>query len=520
MSNTLLSDSKNTKYNTSIKIILVFVFYNLLVAALLSYHELWEDEWLGIQIGLDLSSFSVFLENMRMNGHPFIWYLLCKFAWTIYPSLNSIKILHWCITLLTSYILLFRVRVSLLMKIFFLFSYFMMFEYAVVLRNYSIEVLFVLLCLSEIQKEERKNYFIILFCVAGMVLTHAYGLMLSGGFLFYLFYDKITYPKLWFSDKSFNMLLAGYIGSAILMIYCVHPDKKTYFYPENHSQLVNLFLQSPKALANIWNAIINIPLPIVGFRNSNIIDGIIRNLCSDYLQDEKKTRIAIYITKAILVLPVLYGIYKYFKPEKKILFTLLFIWGSIFIFQIEIFWGLIRHNGFYLVSLFMVVCLSENINKRFIEGLMALQLICAFFAVYMEFGHDFSGSKSCADYINTHFNTKQNIAIEIDNPPYFNAIKGYLNAGSNTYINGIFQKKNYVEWQNLDPDEVYNDKNFDTQIKILSKLTSDQKALVLCYNPEINHKKELDSLTKAGMKFYKFDNTISTEDFYLLTSKN
>ena len=517
-------EALKTKKDVILAVVALF-FYIILTSVLLHFHEFGRDEWQAIQIGNDIHNFPDLIHRLRAEGHPFLWFAICKFAYTIDSSLSTIKLIHFFITWAIAFILLLKINVRIAYKILFLFGYFMFYEYAAIVRNYSLVILFAMIALRELQKEKKYNIYILILALAGMACTHIYGLMMATGIVFYLFYDKLQSPRKIFSDKKLNILLLLFISISIFTAYCLWPEKRAYLYPAEHSKILNLVLQAPKALASIWNALINIPPFIVNFHNENIVDFILQKTVLSSMQDERKLHIIIYIVKSILLLPVLFGIYRIFRKEKKLLFTLIFTWGLFYIFQVEIFWGLIRHNGFYFVSLFLLICLKKEMDHKsniFITSLLGLQLIAAAWAFSMEMQYDYSGAKrTVASIIQT--SGSQKLLIETNNPSYASSLKGYLSNDMNRtsfYINGKTEKTDYVKWENISADKDYNDgSDFQWQLNCLKDISfgpefsKTKKVLVLSYDPKIKNKASVDSLINSGVNFRKFDNTINDENF-------
>ena len=510
---------------------LVALFIYILLSSLqLHFHELGRDEWQAIQIGNDIHNWPDFIHRLRSEGHPFLWFLICKIAYAIGGSYHFVKLAHFFITWGTAFILLRDVRTKMIYKILFLFGYFMLYEYDAIVRNYALVVLFAMMALKELQKEEKYNIYYLLLALAGMAFTHIYGLMMAGGIVFYLFYDKLLSPKKLFTDRKLNILLVVFSSIVLFTTYCLWPEKRAYLYPAEHSKIINLILQGPKALASIWNALINIPPFIVNFHNENILDFILKKTVFSAMHDERKMNITIYIIKSVLLLPVLFGIYTIFRKEKKLLFTLIFTWGLFYVFQVEIFWGLLRHNAFYFISLFLLICLKKEQNGyTFITTILGIQIVAAIWAFSIELTHDYSGAKRTIASI-TDENKTQKILIETNNPSYASSLKGYLEDDmkrTSFFINGKTEKTDYVKWENIPADKDYNDgSDFCWQLNCLKDISfgpefmNTKKMLILSYDPSKKNKPEVDSLVNAGVEFKKFDNSINDENFYVLKFKD
>lgn len=115
--------------------------YALVLAVLLCFHEPWRDEWQAFMLGRDSHSLAELWNNRYYDAHPPLWHFLLFVASKISRSVVTLKVLHWLIATAAAAVWLaycplpWRYRVALV------FGYFLLYEYAVISRNYALGVL-------------------------------------------------------------------------------------------------------------------------------------------------------------------------------------------------------------------------------------------------------------------------------------------------------------------------------------------------------------------------------------------
>jgi hypothetical protein len=111
-------------------------FYAALVAFAIPYHEPWVDEAQAWQLAKSLSLTSLFKTYIRYEGSPGLWHFL---LWIMVRIHISYAGLHWiCGAIATAGVglLLFKSPFPRYLKLSLPFTYFLLFQYAVVARNY------------------------------------------------------------------------------------------------------------------------------------------------------------------------------------------------------------------------------------------------------------------------------------------------------------------------------------------------------------------------------------------------
>jgi hypothetical protein len=118
--------------------------YTCLLAIATWKHTFWRDETQAWLIARDSHSLTALLHNVRYEGHPPLWHfvLYCITFFTANPE--WMKLPNFLFSLAAAFIILSAKQVPAWARVGFVFSYFMLFEYAVIDRNYMIGILFLL----------------------------------------------------------------------------------------------------------------------------------------------------------------------------------------------------------------------------------------------------------------------------------------------------------------------------------------------------------------------------------------
>ena len=247
-----------------------------------------------------------------------------------------------------------------------------------------------------------------------------------------------------------------------------------------------------KQISTIYKGFIPLPNFLeTHFWNTNIVDSLnieylkihfkYFNLLEHWLFEKRKLQID-FIKNILLILlsvSVILGIYFSFHKDKKIVF--LYFLGAIpmFILFAFIFHGSVRHHGhFFLLYLICYWFLIKRGNqttfsKTFLTLILAVQLPGGFYAYYMDWNYDFSGSQKVAKYIKSNFN-KENTLITGAYDYTLAPISYYLATDIYNFQNN--QLNSFVKWGKEKPYYKYE---IFKRIDSLSKATNKDVLIVL-----------------------------------------
>ena len=199
------------------KIIIIFI-YLVISFFFICFHEEWRDEAQSWLIAENLNFFEL-LDQMKYEGHPYLWYLiLMPFAKIGFPYFTQ-KVISWVIVGIGAILIFTKSPFKFSTKVLILFSWPMIYLYSAVSRSYCLIPLFIVLtALFYKDRNEKPFRYVISLCL----LANTHIIMLGFvGMLFLTFYiDKIKERKN--NSKKYNIkIFISFIlvGTILLLSY-------------------------------------------------------------------------------------------------------------------------------------------------------------------------------------------------------------------------------------------------------------------------------------------------------------
>ena len=151
--------------------------YAVLVAFAIPYHEPWVDEAQAWQLARNLPLTSLFKTFIRYEGSPGLWHLL---LWMMVRAHISYAGLHWisgAVATSAVWLLVFKSPFPRYLKLSLPFTYFLVFQYAVVARNYVL----VPVLLFFVATSWRKSPFRLALALGLLANASLHAAVISGG---------------------------------------------------------------------------------------------------------------------------------------------------------------------------------------------------------------------------------------------------------------------------------------------------------------------------------------------------
>jgi hypothetical protein len=127
----------------------VITFYTML------HHEPWRDEAFIWLMTRDLSPAQIFHE-LGYNGSPGLWHSVIYLLNALHLPYVSQKYVHWALACVAAGIFLYKAPFHPLLKLLFIFSYYIVYEHAIIVRVYLITItLIYAVCIAEPDKFRR-----------------------------------------------------------------------------------------------------------------------------------------------------------------------------------------------------------------------------------------------------------------------------------------------------------------------------------------------------------------------------
>ncbi|GGH66601.1 hypothetical protein [Phaeocystidibacter marisrubri] len=173
--------------------LILWVISTFFIFATLLLHSPWRDEGQAIMLAQDATGFWDLIQRIRWEGHPMLWFLIAKAAG---PSITPL--IHGLIAVLTNAIIVFKSKWPAWMRWTLPLSFYFVFEYAVISRDYAIGVLLLFTAVS-LWKGKHRN-------------------RMNGAFILLLLATQANF---------FSALLAGVLG---LLMLLENPKDKNWYW--------------------------------------------------------------------------------------------------------------------------------------------------------------------------------------------------------------------------------------------------------------------------------------------------
>jgi hypothetical protein len=362
------------KISERLFIAISLAFYAAIVIFSAFHHEPWRDEAQSWMLTRDYGILFMF-DSISYNGHPLLWHLILHpFARLGFPY-ATMFITHICLAAAAVFLLLKYAPFSRLTKVFFIFSYFMSYEYSVIARNYCISIL-LLFAIASFYRFRFDRPFTFALLIILLVNSNVHSLFIGSSLIFIYFLELLASRKL---DKIkfalLSLMSATVLG--LVLLFLKEPENtywgKDYFHPENLLTALNKML-----------------LPFQG------------------IEREAQILIALAVM-SLLVLSLLK------KPYVLLCFLLSSsALGYVFIFKK----CNLRHQGLVLILIVFILWISSYYreidfrllrrirNSEMQRALIIIINFCLFVSIgigarvhYQEYLYAFSGAREAADFI-------------------------------------------------------------------------------------------------------------------------
>ena len=212
---------------------IILIVFIILYAIVTAFHEPWFDEAQSWQIGKYASISDMLFIIPHDEGHPALWWLIlsipAKLGVPFEIGLKSIGVL---ISAASVWLIIYESPFPDFIKYTLPFSYFVFYQYGVIVRPYGLMLLVFLLLAAQFKEKNQHPYrFTLLLCV--LCMTSAYGLLMAGGIALCMCVEilqekgfKKAVSEIWKDHRTralFFLLLA-----ACLIVLQIMPHSNTH----------------------------------------------------------------------------------------------------------------------------------------------------------------------------------------------------------------------------------------------------------------------------------------------------
>ena len=352
----------------------------------MAHHEMWNDELQSWLIARDSTSLSELHSNLTYQGHPFLWYLCLYVLAKLTHNPVIMQVLHLIIATGVVYVFLFFSPFNKLQKFLFCFSYFPLYEYGIISRNYSLGILFIFIFCA-LYSQPKRNYILLSLCLAWSSQTNVYSLIISLALALMIFGTEIL--KSIINNKKLSSKLHFFVAIGIYLIglltasaqiirargdsniWNLESTANVTFQPVADLAIQHNNYNSIAVLSDLYTSISDYSTVLTGIWRSYIPipDTSSQYLWgSNFLLDTQKlylgtTNLFPLITSIASLLLFLFFI-AVFSKQKKVLFIYISGTVAIYIFGFVAKIPLLRHNGHLFILLMICYWLLHSSNKE------------------------------------------------------------------------------------------------------------------------------------------------------------
>ena len=418
-----------------------------------SHHEMWRDEIQAWLLARDSTSVFNLFANLKYEGHPGLWHLCLMPLSRITHSPVIMQMFHLLITGVSVYLFVRYAPFKWFQKLLFCFGYFVVYEYAIVARNYALGLL--LITVFCVLFRERYKRFIWIGCVLFLLAhtsVHALIIAIAIGFALcceYFFGNRFLKPLnqevTAIADKRLIWIGFGLIGIGITTaVLQLNPPPDTGFAVGWHfnyeakrvNDIVKLisraYLPIPKATLQFWGS----------------------NLLTTYSLFQT-------IQVPLCYFLILFSVLLFLKRPTVLLIYLISTFGLLAFFYIK-YQGSIRHHGFLFLTFLMCCWIYRDhpteqqetdamVNRVLnVVGttVLTLLLVChaigGITAIRMEHRHIFSYGKLTAEYIRSQ--GMQDLPMVGNTDSAVSTVVGYLQEPRQIYYPRGARLGSFVRW--------------------------------------------------------------------------
>jgi hypothetical protein len=390
---------------------ILILAYAALTAFGALHHEPWRDEAQAWLIARDLSLPDIF-HQMGHEGSPALWHIiLLPFAKLGAPYACEF-VIHWMLAVAAVATFAVFCPFPKIIKIFFVFSYYMACEYSIVARSYVLTVLLLFLIAAQYGSRFRRPFVFSAFIFL-LFNTNIHSLFAAGALLVLYLYEVISNRDRRSNPRYYGAVLIMTIGGLTAIMQSI-PPPGTFYYNVERMRMAPF-----RAAANAF-------LP-----GSASCDAPYFIFWDPFLTP-KETNAAIFLACGMILVALLYCLR---RPPALVFLLLSYSWlGYIFVAKNH---GVLRHHGFIMIFIVFALWLASHYQDGpwmrqtaarakwaraffgFFGALtwtgLALSQLASIFMTYRtykyEYQYCFSGAKEMAAYMHNSGYDKSTVIV-------------------------------------------------------------------------------------------------------------
>jgi hypothetical protein len=320
-------------------------------------HEIWLDEAHHWLLARDSASIMELITNMKYDGHPALWNILLFTITRFTHNPVWMQVIHGLISISATYFFVAYSPFRFLQKAIFLFGYFVLYEYSIISRNYSL-LLLLLFALTAIISRPQRQFLLIGFLLAILVNVHLFGCFISISIMLYVLLTE--YGKLGGRVLRKDILIGVLLFCLGLVLSVMQ------IFPPEDSPFISMYDKATffDRMETVLSGFIKAFVPIPDFLNQHFWN-------SNFLIVYAKPLAAI-ITVLLVFLPALLLVHRPFE----MIFFYVAVSGILFFIYTA---GIASQRYFGLLYIVFIQALWLSKSNRVPQGLFNMKRIPFFF---------------------------------------------------------------------------------------------------------------------------------------------
>ena len=360
------------------------------------HHELWLDEAHHWLLARDSNSLSELIQNTHIEGHPLLWSFLLYGITRFTADPFWMQFLHILISSSAVFIFLRKAPFDWIFKTLFIFGYFMIFEYNLISRNYSLGILFLFLACTVFNNRDQKFTLLCLY-LAIASNTHLMFSVIAFALFLTLIFEHIKNRQFFKSKFITGYLLFG-LGLFLIYIQIHSTDSRWLMDPINKLPFQERIV---KGFVSFFKGIVTIPdFRTIHFWNSNLLVNLSKPIAGVFA-------LLIYFLPLLL----------FFKNRKTLFFVYTGLIGTQVFFFVTQREATRFHGMTYLIiivalwiehyydseenklKVFLSSAKLKFLRKPIIYSILIIQLCSGIYAYSVDYEFPFTTAKETISYI-------------------------------------------------------------------------------------------------------------------------
>jgi hypothetical protein len=408
---------RNVRLNTETRVCSgLFLLDALLLCLATLKHTFWRDESQAWLIARDSPTLVSLMQNLRYEPHPPLWHLLLYAITRLSWNPEWMKLPNILCAIIAAGLVLFCQRLNLMTRIGIAFSYFFLFEYGVLARNYMLGVVLLVASTLLATGSSRSKSWTVPILLSLAALSSLPALVLASGVLLVYLYCELTLLRRQGQPASrllhrVDLLLGTLLVavSSLLSALMIRPPTDTGLFLSITRHATGpkaIFLRSGKFLTSAY-----IPVPVLAhqFWDSNI-----------FFPPSHRLETVFDLVGWVL----LAGFALCLRRPMAQCFYL--VGSGILLLQLNISGSVgIRHLGWLFICLVLALLMQcadqtmrETKRPRWQRWMLSAVLLCqvyaGLFAIAVSLRYPFSSSLEVVEYLRSHSLGSAPLVIEPD----------------------------------------------------------------------------------------------------------